>query len=82
MEYIESISPGDTFQLQGMYFVLTSDFKSNRDRLCINLIDGSTRWLNSSTMVDIVDLFTLDKESNILAIKPRKKDNEHNINQN
>lgn len=74
MKYLEEISFGDCFLSDGKYFVLTTDFKKNNSKLAVSLFDGSSRWFKSDEIIDQIDIFTLDKDSNILAIKERKAD--------
>lgn len=70
MQYLEDIENGACVLISGEYFVVTSDFKSSGNRLLISLVNGSPRWFSSSVMVESVDIFTFDKETNILPIKP------------
>lgn len=72
--YIEELDNGDSFILDNDKFVVTCDYKSSGNRLCINLINGSSRWLQANTIVDKVQLFILDKDNNLIAIKETKKD--------
>jgi len=74
MKYLEEISSGDCFGLSGKYFILTTDFKKNGDRLAVCLSDGSSKWIKSNDMIDSIDVFTLDKDNNIIAMKERIKD--------
>lgn len=74
MKYIEEISSGDCFEHNGKFYLLTQDFKKNGDRMCISLEDGFPSWLSQSTIINRVDLFTMDKDNNIIAIKERKKE--------
>ena len=77
MKYLEEISTGECFVIGNEYFITTSDFKKDGKKLCINLRTGNGRWLSPEEIIDPIDLFTFDKDSNILAIKERKKDNEN-----
>lgn len=74
MKYLEELSFGDCFLLNDNYFVLTTDFKKNGDKLAVCLSDGSSKWIKPNEMINSIDIFTLDKENNILAIKERTKD--------
>ncbi|MFM7796016.1 MAG: hypothetical protein ACKO7N_04560 [Candidatus Nitrosotenuis sp.] len=69
MKYVEEINAGDTFVYNNQLFVLSSDFKSNGQRMAINFDNGFPTWLNSETMVETLPLFKLDKDSNIIPIK-------------
>ena len=73
MKYIEELISGDCFLLNEEYFILTSDFKSDGQRYSVSLKTGLNRWLKSDNMVEQIDIFTLDKHNNILAIKERQK---------
>lgn len=73
--YIEELSNGDCFDYKNMKYVLSSDHKKSGDRLCLCLIDGSSRWLKSDTIIEKTQLFFMDKDNNIVAIKESKKDN-------
>lgn len=74
MKYIEELNCGDCFTHNASHCVLTIDFKKNGDRLAINLNNGNPVWLKSNDMVSQIDIFTLDKDNNIVAIKERQKD--------
>jgi len=82
MQFIESLDNGTCVNISGSYFIVTSDRKSNGNRMCVSLNSGSIRWIDPSTMVEPIDIFTFDSESNILAIRPREKTNENNAAQN
>lgn len=73
MKYIEEIQPGDCFELKNKFYLLTQDFKKNGDRLCISLEDGFANWISQESIINPTDLFTMDKENTIIAIKERKK---------
>lgn len=81
MQYIEELKPGDCFEYKNSYYILSSDFKNNGNRLCLSLIDGFSKWFNGDCIVNLNDIFTLDKDSNIIAIKERSKD-DNTKNQN
>lgn len=72
MQYLEELESGSCIFYNSEYFLLTSDFKSNGNRLVISMNNGIPRWLSSSAMVDNIDIFTFDKDTNILPIKQRK----------
>lgn len=73
MQYIEELSIGDCFEVNDKRYILCADYKKNGDRLSICLSDGNSHWMSSNTMVDIIDIFTLDDNNNIIAIKKREK---------
>lgn len=80
MEFLESLDNGSCINVSGHYYLLTQDRKLSGNRLCISLKDGSQRWFEPSKLVEIIDIFTLDKDSNILAIRPREKQNANDNN--
>ena len=75
MKYLEELQIGDCFQLNSSHFIITSDFKKDGKKFCIDLKTGYGKWISPGDMVEIIDIFTLDKDSNVIAIKERKKDN-------
>jgi hypothetical protein len=74
MKYIEELSAGDCFEQSGQYYILSSDFRANGKRMCLSLFNGFSHWMDGDCIVNQTDLFTMDKESSIIAIKERKKD--------
>jgi hypothetical protein len=79
MKYIEEISIGDCFILENNKYILTTDFKKSGQRMCVNLTDGSIKWIEGNIVIDQIDIFMVDKETNIIAIKERKKTNDMDI---
>lgn len=75
MKYLEELTSGECFEFKDNFFILTQDFKKNGDRSCIQLDTGFSKWLKADSIVKITDIFTMDKDSNIVAIKERVKDN-------
>lgn len=75
MKYLEELDCGECFEYNSAHFILTHDFKKNGDKLCIRLDTGFNQWLKSDSMVKITDIFTMDKDNNIIAIRERVKDN-------
>ena len=82
MKYIEELSFGDCFIVNNSKYILTTDFKNDGKRMCITLHDGSIKWIEENQIVESIDIFILDKDSNILAIKERKKEDVSIINKN
>lgn len=80
MQYLEEIDKGSCVLIDKEYFVVTSDFKSNGNRLLISLVSGSPRWFGSSVMVEQIEIFTFDKETNILPIKPNNNEPQNILN--
>lgn len=78
MKYIEELSPGNCFFLNNKHFLLTIDFKSNNKKLCYSLEDGSPLWLDGDSIVDGVQIYTMDEKNTIIPIKETQKmDNNH-----
>jgi hypothetical protein len=73
MKYVEEIQYGDCFNHENKYFILTTDFKKNGDRLAVCLSDGTSKWIQSNAIIETIDIFTLDKDNNIIAMKEREK---------
>jgi hypothetical protein len=82
MKYLEELGLGDCFSLANNYYVVTSDFKKDGKKLCINLKTGFSNWIKPDETVENIDIFTLDKDSNIIAIKERIKDTSNDLPQN
>lgn len=72
--YLEELDNGDSFEYEDNKFVVTTDYKQDSSRLCICLKDGSSRWLASNCIVNKIQLFIMDKDNCIIAIKETKKD--------
>lgn len=74
MKFIEELACGDCFTINNESFIITTDFKRNNNRLCVSLKDGFTRWFESSTMVEPIQIYKLDKDNNIIPFKETVKD--------
>lgn len=72
-KYIEELSCGDAFYVDKEYFILTRDFKKNGSKLSVGLKDGISRWFESNKIVEDVQLYIMDKDNNIIPIKPTEK---------
>ena len=73
-KYIEELNPGDSFtHLEEMY-ILSYNFKKIGDRSAINLRNGESQWFISNQIIDVIQLYYLDRDNNIIAIKEVKKD--------
>ena len=81
-KFIEELNYGDAFTHNNLCYVLTTDYKKNNDRLCLSLIDGGLRWFKPNEIVEVTNLYTMDKDNNIIAIKESKKENVANQTQN
>lgn len=73
MKYLEEMLPGDGIHINNEYFVVSSDYKANGDRMCVSLTTGFCRYLKSDAIVEASPLYSLDKETNIIPIKPTAK---------
>jgi len=69
MKYIEEIDIGSAFAYQNSIFILTSDFKHNGQRNAIDLSNGLSRWFAGNTICEVIDLFVLDKNNNLIKVK-------------
>jgi hypothetical protein len=73
MKYIEELENGDCFVFKKDIYITNADFKSNGQRLCINLNSGINRWIAPNEIVEICPIYYIDKDANITPIKPTKK---------
>lgn len=69
MKYLEELTVGDSFSYKNELFLLTSDFRSNGNRLCYSLFNGLPNWLSSQTMVDNCPIYFLDKDNNTIPVR-------------
>lgn len=69
MKYLEELTVGDSFSYKDELFLLTSDFKSNGNRLCYSLLNGLPNWLGSQTMVETCPIYFLDKDNNTISVR-------------
>jgi len=73
-KFIEELESGDSFLLDSIYYVLSIDHKKDGSKLGISLIDGSPRWFKGNTIIEKIQIYTMDKDNNIIPIKETKKD--------
>jgi hypothetical protein len=73
-KFIEELVAGDIFELEDQKFVITSDFKKNGERLCVNLHSGNVRWFKSDSHVIHINLYAMDSNNNFHPIKEIKSD--------
>jgi hypothetical protein len=73
-KYIEELNSGECFKFQDQYWICGSDFKKDGSRSVLSLITGFCRWFGSDEIVTPVQVYTMDKDNNIIAIKETKKD--------
>lgn len=74
MKYLEELNIGECFNSDNNNFIITTDFKKNGQRLCVNLSTGFTKWIDNDLMINSIDIFTFDKDNNIIAMRERKKE--------
>jgi len=70
MKYLEEIATGDSVSFEDNIYIITSDYKRNGDRLCVNLKTGFSKWLAPNAVVDVCPIYVLDEDNNIVAVKP------------
>jgi hypothetical protein len=78
MKYLEEINNGDCFLYDNYVYVLTSDFKKNGSKLAYRLDNGFPKWFESSTIIEDIQIYRMDKNNNIIPIKETPK-NDQNI---
>jgi len=74
INYIEEINPGDAFEYDGQYYIVTSDFTKD-SRICYSLSTGFVRHFKNATIINKAKLLTIDPENNIVPIKEDKNEN-------
>lgn len=79
MKYIEEINAGECFAFDNTYYVLTIDFRSNNQKLAYDLKKGNPRWFLPDTIVNIIQIYTMDEKNTIIPIKTTEKMNENNV---
>lgn len=73
MKFIEEISAGDCFEFKNKQYLLTHDFKKNGNRLCYSLLDGTSIWLESNTIIELFPIYGLDNNNNVYPLKITQK---------
>lgn len=73
-KFIEELSIGDFFEVENKKYILTSDFKKNGDRLCVDIDNGSCRWMKPDCHANVLSLYTMDANNNFMPIKEIKSD--------
>ena len=73
MKYLEELKPGDLFTINGRRFILTSDFRSDKNlkskKLSIDIENGFPNWIMDDTIVEVLDLYYRDTEGHIISLK-------------
>jgi hypothetical protein len=73
-KFIEELNSGDSFEIEGKRFLLTSDYKKNGLRLSIDMNNGSCRWFEADCHVSLISLYIMDSNSNFMPIKEIQSD--------
>ena len=76
MKYIEELLVGSCFLYKNNYYILTADFKSNHQKLCYDLNSGFPKWIFGDTIVDHIQIYTMDEKNTIIPIKEIKKEDD------
>lgn len=85
MKYLEELTPGSFFSYNNEKFLLTSDFRSNKDQKkfnCINISNGSNRWIEDNTTVEVIYLYYQDEEKNLVLLKEYEHNEDFEKNKN
>lgn len=69
MNYIEELNIGDTFILDNNYYIVTTDFNKKGSKLCVNLKNGSTKWMDPSYIIKKTPVYIIDNDNNIAPLK-------------
>jgi hypothetical protein len=72
MKYLEELNGGDIFIYDHEKYILTSDYRirsKKEQKQCILMQTGFSRWIDSDSMVDYLDLYYRDIDGNILPLK-------------
>jgi len=77
-KYIEELNNGDSFTIDSIIYILTTDFKRSGERSAVSTKDGRCRWFGPSQIVNTCQLYSMDKDNNIIPIKISEKPNAFN----
>jgi hypothetical protein len=72
-KYIEELKAGECFEVDRCFYLLTTDFKNNGQKMAIDLKTGFIRWFGASIIVEQSDIYVL-QDNNFMPIKERPKD--------
>ena len=53
---------------------LKKEFKKSGDRLCVDIDNGSCRWMKPDCHASVLNLYTMDANNNFMPIKEMKSD--------
>lgn len=69
MKHIEEIESGECFKYKNHNYIATFDYNNNNKRLCVELSNGTLRWLDQNYLVDSQQIYFLDQDNNIVSIR-------------
>lgn len=73
-KFLEELEPGSFFEFDNKRFLLTSDFKKNGDKFCIDIDNGQARWIKPDAHIHYINLYAMDINNNFNPIKEIKSD--------
>ena len=73
MKYLKELGGGETFKLDNDIWLVTNDFKASGQRLCYNVQNGFARWIKPDNLIEILPLYTLDSDNNVIPIRQYEK---------
>lgn len=73
-KFIEELISGDFFETQTGRYILTSDFRKNGEKLCIDINTGHMRWFKPNDHIKSISLYAIDSNNNFHPIKEIKSD--------
>lgn len=85
MKYLEEIQPGSFFSYLNDKFILTADYKLNKkikQYNCISVINGTNRWIDENTIVDLLHMYYQDDDKNLVLIKEYEHNDDFDKNKN
>lgn len=85
MKYLEEISPGSFFTCFNDKFILTSDFRIKKEIKqynCISVMNGSNRWIDENTIVNLLHMYYQDEEKNLVLVKEYEHNDDFNKSKN
>jgi hypothetical protein len=68
-KYLEELSSGDVFAADEIYYLVTTDFKNNGNRLCYDLEKGQPRWFAPNTQINHTYAYIMDNDNNFMPLK-------------
>lgn len=85
MKYLEELTPGSFFSYNNEKFLLTSDFRLNKSQKkfnCINISNGSNRWIEDNITVEVIYLYYQDEDKNLVLLKEYEHNEDFEKNKN